>query len=90
MIGEGLSKIETDTDQWSTKRSLQDSSDSIRFADSVGRVTVLASFHILLSFITSFFGTNLAVFGSGDVGIRTFVVILVNSIVITLFTWLLS
>ena len=90
MTGEGLSKVETYMDQWSTKRSLQDSSDSIKFADSVGRVTVLAFFYIPLSFITSFFGMNLAVFGSGDVGIWTFVIAVVILSVITLFTWLLS
>ena len=90
LTDEGLSKVETYMDQWSTKRSLQDSRESIKFANSAGRITVLAFFYIPLSFITSFFGMNLAVFGSGDVEIGTFVTTVIVLTVITLLVWFFS
>ena len=90
MTDEGLSKVGTYMDQWSTKRSLQDSNESIKFANSAGRVMVLAFFYIPLSFITSFFGMNLAVFGSSNVEIRTFAITVIVLSVITLLIWLFS
>jgi CorA-like Mg2+ transporter protein len=48
---------------------LREAHESVKYADSVGRVTTLAFIFIPLSFVTSFFGMNVREFGTGDVQI---------------------
>lgn len=90
MTNDGLAVVNQVMLQWSTNRSLRDSHDSVKYADSVGIITVLAFIYIPLSFITSFFGMNLEIFGSGNVDLWLFFVTIVILSIITLAIWLVS
>ena len=67
--------------------ALEDSHKSVRYADSVGRVTSLAFFFIPLSFITSIFGMNLAEFGTGEVRFWVVVATAVGLLIFVVSAW---
>ena len=90
ITNDALTVIDQFMSQWSTNRSLRDSHDSVKYADSVGIITVLAFIYIPLSFITSFFGMNLKLFGSGNVDVWLFFVVVMILGIITLAIWLVS
>lgn len=70
--------------------ALQDSHKSVKYADSVGRLTTLAFFFIPLSFITSIFGMNLAEFGTGEVRFWVVVTTAVGLVLFILSAWSIS
>ncbi|EXK78324.1 hypothetical protein FOQG_16981 [Fusarium oxysporum f. sp. raphani 54005] len=64
--------------------------ESLEQSRSIGRLTTLAFIFIPLSFMTSFFGMNVAEFGTGDIHLSLFVVSTVAVLAIITFVWLLS
>ena len=86
----GQRQLERFMADWSTERSLQDSHKSVQYADSVGRVTVLAFFFIPLSFVTSLFGMNLQAFGSGSLRAQVVIGVTIGVVMLTSSIWFMS
>ncbi|KAJ6102614.1 hypothetical protein N7486_005041 [Penicillium sp. IBT 16267x] len=66
------------------------STKSVEESESVGRISTLAFVFIPLSFITSFFGMNLVMFGSGDVKLWVFILSSTVLVLLVFIVWSLS
>ena len=86
----GQRQLESFMAEWSTERSLQHSHKSVQYADSVGRVTVLAFVFIPVSFVTSLFGMNLQAFGSGSLRAWVVIIVTIGVVVLTSSIWFVS
>ncbi|KAI9722405.1 MAG: hypothetical protein M1828_004772 [Chrysothrix sp. TS-e1954] len=73
--------------QYCTIESINEAKKSIDAANSVRKVTLVAFIFIPLSFVTSFFGMNVDILGTGDVPIRYFFIV---AIVTTIFAYVLT
>ncbi|KAM7186056.1 hypothetical protein V8F33_012047 [Rhypophila sp. PSN 637] len=64
--------------------------ESLEQSRSIGRLTILAFIFIPLSLMTSFFGMNIAEFGTGDIHIWVFVASTLSLLATTTVAWMLS
>ena len=73
-----------------TRFSLMATTKSVQQSESFGRLSMLAFVFLLLSSITSFFGMNLAAFGTGSISFWVFLATLTILMLTMLMMWAVS